>query len=125
METIGHKQWVIPGGNIPFRSTGREPGFLSQDTIAILNPNKKNVGIQLKIYFDSREPNENYKLKIGRERLLKFRVNDLIDPFPVPLEETYALVIEAEEPVVIQFLRMNTGQKNLAIMGTIAFGNEL
>jgi hypothetical protein len=86
---------------------------------------QKNVGIQLKIYFDSREPNENYKLKIGRERLLKFRVNDLIDPFPVPLEETYALVIEAEEPVVIQFLRMNTGQKNLAIMGTIAFGNEL
>jgi hypothetical protein len=125
METIGHRQWVIPGGNIPFKGSGKEPDFLSQDRIAILNPNKKTISIKLKIYFSDQEPFENYQLKIDGERLLKFRVNDLIDPFPVPLEENYAIFIEAEEPVVVQFLRMNTGFKNLAIMGTIAFGNEL
>jgi hypothetical protein len=124
MEKIGHRQWIIPGGHIPFKGTGREPDFLSQDRISILNPNNKTVGINLKVLFADQEVIENYQLKIEGKRLLKFRVNDLIDPFPVPLEEDYALFIEAEEPVVIQFLLMNTGQNNLAIMGTLAFGTD-
>jgi hypothetical protein len=125
MEKVGHKQWVISGGHIPLKGTGREPWFLSQDRIAILNPNKNAVSIRLKVLFAEQEAIDSYQLEINGERLLKFRVNDLINPFPVPLEEDYALIVEASEPVVVQFLRMNSGQRNLAIMGTMAFGTEL
>jgi hypothetical protein len=125
MEKIGYEKWVIPGGHIPFKGTGREPDFLSQDRIAILNPNKNKVGIKLRILFSDKEAIGNYHLEIQGERVLKFRINDLINPFPVNLEEDYALFIEAEEPVVVQFLRMNSGQNKLAIMGTMAFGTDI
>ncbi len=124
MKTIGYKKWVIPGGHIPFLSSGREPEMLSQDKIAVLNLNKKSVKIKMTIYHPDEEPIEGYPLEIEGERVRKFRVNDLINPFPVVLEQDYSIVLEAEEPVVVQFLRMDTGYKNLAIMGTMAFGTN-
>lgn len=124
METKGYKKWVIPGGHIPFRSTGREPDFLSQDKIAVLNLNKKSVKIKMTIYYTEEKPVEGYPLEIKGERVRKFRVNDLINPYPVILEKDYSLVLEAEEPVVVQFLKMNTGHRNIALTGTLAFGTN-
>ncbi len=124
METKGYKNWVIPGGHIPFSSKGREPDLLSQDKIAVLNLNKKSVKLKMTVYYTEEEPVEGYLLEVKGERVRKFRVNDLINPFPVILEKEYSLVIEAEEPVVVQFIRMNTGQRNSALMSTMAFGVE-
>lgn len=122
MKTKGYKKWVIPGGYIPFKSTGREPDMLSQDKIAILNLNKEPVNIKMTVYYEEEEPVEGYPIEIEGERIRKFRVNDLINPFPVILEKNYSLVVEASEMVVVQYLKMNTGQINLAMMGSLAFG---
>jgi hypothetical protein len=122
MNAIGYKKWVIPCGCIPFKSTGREPELLSQDKIAVLNLNRQPVKIRITVYYTDEEPVEYKPVVINGERVRKIRVNDLINPFPVVLDKEYSLVIEAEEPVVVQFLRMNTGHRNLALMGTIAFG---
>lgn len=122
MVAKGYKKWVIPGGYIPFRSTGREPELLSQDKIAILNLNKEPVNVKLTVFYEEEEPVEGYLIEVEGERVRKFRVNDLINPFPVILEKNYSLVVEASETVVVQYLKMNTGQTNLAMMGSLAFG---
>ena len=124
MKAIGYTQWIIPGGHIPFKSTGREPEFLSQDKIAILNMNDEPATIKMTIFHQDTEPVEGYPLEVKGRRVRKFRVNDLINPFPVVLEKEYSLVIEADKPVIVQFLRMNTGSRNLAIMGSMAFGTD-
>ena len=125
MNSNGYKKWVVPGGYIPFKSTGREPELLSQDKISILNLNKEPVKIKMTIYYEEEEPVEGYLLEIKGERVRKFRVNDLINPFPVVLEKTYSLVLEADKPVIVQFLKMNTGYGNLALMGSIAYGTDI
>ncbi|WP_430230343.1 sensory rhodopsin transducer [Nitrosomonas communis] len=124
MQAIGKKKWVIPAGRIPLQTTGKEPDFLSQDRIAILNTGMSTVKLKLTVYHPDQEPIENYILEIKGQRLRKIRINDLIDPFPVFLATDYALVIEAEHEVIIQFLRMNTGHRNVAIMGTMAYGTD-
>jgi hypothetical protein len=124
MEASGKKLWVIPGGNIPLQSNGKEPEMVSQDRIAVLNTGMNDVKIKLTIYHDGQDPVTDYNIEIKGRRLKKIRINDLIDPSPLMLESEYAIVIEAQEAVVVQFTRMNTGHKYAAIMGTMAFGTD-
>ena len=124
MATAGKKRWVIPCGHIPLATTGKEPDFLSQDRIAVLNLNKDPVKIRLTFFYPDQEPSGGYEVEIKGERVRKIRINDLIDPFPVELEKDYSLLIEADALVVVQFLKMNTSKRDLAITGTIAFGTD-
>jgi hypothetical protein len=124
MKSQGKKKWVIPGINIPAASHGVEPEFLSQDRIAILNTGEETVEIKLTAYRPHDEPIVFTTLSIEGRRLKKIRLNDLINPVPLFLESEYSLIVEADENIIVQFLRMNTGNRNTAIAGTIAFGTE-
>jgi hypothetical protein len=122
MEGIGAKIWLVPDGLIPLESTGKEPWLLSQDRISILNTNKKEANFKIVVYYQDEEPVGEYKLKVKAQRLRKIRINDIIDPFPVPLQVPYSLKIVADSPVVVQFFRMHTGAAELSIMGGMAYG---
>ncbi len=124
MKKSGNKKWIIPGVHIPLKSTGREPEMVSQDRIAILNLHTGPVKIRLTVYQTRMEPVSGYNLEIQGQRLKKIRINDLIDPYPLYLETDYALLIEADREVAIQFLRMNTGYGSAAIMGTMGYGTD-
>jgi hypothetical protein len=121
MKAAGRKIWVIPGGNIPLESSGEEPEFLSQDRLSILNTGEAPVNIKITIYFPQTAPIVYSAIRIEGSRLRKIRLNDLIDPFPVVLGTEYSIVAESDGNVIVQFLRMDTGNKNKSIMGTIAF----
>ncbi len=51
-------------------------------------------------------------------------LNDLIDPQAIPLGVPYGAVIESNVPVVVQLTKQITAQKNLSIMGTIAYSQN-
>lgn len=120
---LGHKKWAIPGGNIPLQSTGREPEFLSQDRIAVLNTGTSDAEITLTVFYENKSPIGDYKIKIAARRLRKIRINDLIDPLPVPLEKAYSLILSSTQPVVVQFFRANTSSAKISISGTMAHGS--
>jgi hypothetical protein len=122
MKSQGKKKWVIPGINIPAASHGLEPEFLSQDRITILNTGENAVAIKLTAYRADDEPLVFASLSVEGRRLRKIRLNDLINPLPLYLESEYSLIVESEDNVIVQFFRMNTGGRNTAITGTIAFG---
>lgn len=124
MKAMGKHKWVIPGGDIPARSTGKEPEMLSQDAVAILNTQPKDITIRITVYYENQKAMPGYTLEVKGERLRKIRINDLIDPLPVPLETPYSLVIESSQRIIVQFTRMNTSQAPCALMGTMAFGTR-
>ena len=124
MKKTGSKKWIIPGVHIPMKSTGREPAMVSQDRIAILNLHTGPVKIHLTVFQTGTDPVSGYNLEIKGQRLKKIRINDLIDPYPLYLETDYALLIEADREVIVQFLRMNTGLSSAAIMGTMGYGTD-
>jgi hypothetical protein len=118
---IGAKRWAFSAGHIPLQSTGREPEFVSQDRLAILNCTKEDAALKITIYFTDQEPVGEYEIKVKAQRMRKFRVNDLIDPRAIELGVPYGCLLESDVPVVVQFTRQHTAQKALALMGTTAF----
>ncbi len=124
MKNLGSKKWLIAGGRIPLQSTGKEPDLLSQDKIAVLNTGNKKAGITINVFFGDRLVESSAVIVIPAQRIRKIRINDLIDPIPVPLEENYALEITSDRPLVIQFLQMNTASSEISITGTMAYHSK-
>lgn len=118
---FGQKEWAFSGGFIPLKSTGKEPDFVSNDKIAILNTTDRDAIVKITLYFADGEPVGEYEIKVKSERVRKFRVNDLINPHAIPLGVPYGGIVVSDVPVVVQFSKQNTGQKELALMETLAF----
>lgn len=118
---IGKNSWIIPGGHIPMGSIGHEPEFTSHDKISILNTNLQEAQIQLIIFYEDAEPAGPYTCSVGGQRIRKIRINDLIDPLPVFLDRPYSLLIKADLPVVVQFMRQSTESDRHTITGSLAF----
>lgn len=119
--TIGKEKWAFSGGNIPLNSTGREPEFVSSDRLSILNNSDKDADIKITLFFSDKDPGGIFKINVKPERVRKFRINDLIDPHAIPFGVPYAGIVESNVPVVVQFTKHNTSQKELALMGTSAY----
>lgn len=119
----GRHFWAVAGGCIPLRSSGPEPEFVSQDRVSILNAGERKAEVALTIYYENREPAGPYRLVIKARRTRSFRIGDLIEPEAVPLGVPYALLLSSEEPVVVQFGRLDSGARAAAHILANAFGH--
>jgi hypothetical protein len=117
----GKKIWAFAAGHIPLETTGVEPEFTSHDKIAVLNTSAWDAEIQLQIFYDDSDPVKDHSISVKANRIRKIRINDLIDPLPVPLDKPYAFVLRSNVPVIVQFSRMNTAHKNLAAFCSNSF----
>ncbi len=118
----GEKLWAIPGGWIAMAGTGPEPEMSGQDGLRILNTGDMDAKIRIKILYDDREPAGPHIVGVRAKRVRHIRFNDLIEPEAIPLEVPYAAIIESDRPVIVQFTRMDTGDRRKALAGTIAYG---
>jgi hypothetical protein len=124
MSVPGNRTWAIAGGRIPFGSTGEEPEFTSRDELSILNAGKRDADVSLTIYYADRDPVGPYHILVGAQRVRVIRLNDLIDPQPLPLDAPYAALIESSRKVIVQFTRHDTRQAENAMIGMMAFAVE-
>ena len=121
MTPIGTTRWAVPGGHVPLAGTGREPAFTSFDKLSVLNAGDADAHLELTIYHRGREPVRPYKFTVAARRCRQVRVNDLIEPEAVPLDEDYSVVIRSDVPVVVQFTRQDTSRAAGALCGAVAF----
>lgn len=121
---IGKTLWIVPGGHIPLQSTGHEPEFTSNDKISLLNTNLQETEVKITIYYDDEDPVGPYTCKVAGQRVRKIRINDLMDPLPIFLDRPYAITIQSDLPLVVQFSRQSTEQRRLALAGSLAFAEK-
>lgn len=121
MNPLGRRRWAIPGGHIPFPSTGYEPTFTSRDVLRLLNAGNEAAEVEITILYENRSPVGPYCLEVPARRLRRIRFNDLIDPQALPLDTPYAALVEANVPIVVQFTRMDTADARHALLGTMGF----
>lgn len=121
IKSFGKKRWAFAAGHIPLFSTGHEPTFTSHDKIAILNFSEYKAEIEIQVFYEDVLPVVYKKVFVAPRRLRKIRLNDLIDPIPIPLDTPFGFTITSDEPVIVQFSRMNTGSANLSGICTNAF----
>jgi hypothetical protein len=112
----GHRRWVFPGGHVPPTSTGHEPEFTSREELALLNGGDAEAAVEIHVLFADADPVGPYRLSVGGRRVRHVRVNDLIDPWAVPLGVAFGLVVTSDVPVVAQLTRTDTRAGHLAVL---------
>lgn len=117
----GNRTWVIADGWIPRTSTGPEPDMTSHDSACMLNASDMPAEVSLMVYFQDREPAGPYQIGIPARRVHHQRLNDLVDPEPVPKGVDYSMLITSSVPIVVQHTRLDSRQAANALMSTIAF----
>lgn len=116
---IGRHRWAIAAGWAPAHGTGVEPMFTSRDQIALLNTGGELANVRMRVLYAAHGPVGPYRIGVAPRRLRNLRINDLIFPEAVRLDEAYGLVIESDRPVVVQFTRQDTrARANAGLMAT-------
>ncbi|MEO8960982.1 MAG: sensory rhodopsin transducer [Ginsengibacter sp.] len=118
---IGKKIWAIAEGYIPGYSNGPPPDFISHEAACILNTSDEDAHVQIMLYFTDKEPVGPYKVTVNARRTKHLRFNDLTDPQPVPLETNYSSVFVSDQPIVLQYTRLDLRQNANALITTIAY----
>lgn len=118
---IGKKIWAIAEGYIPGYSNGPPPDFISHEAACILNTCDEDAHILITLYFTDREPVGPYKITVPSRRTMHLRFNNLTDPEPVPLETNYSSVFVSDQPIVLQYTRLDSRQNANALITTIAY----
>jgi hypothetical protein len=118
---MGRTRWAIAEGYIPGESTGPEPEMTSHETLCFLNTGDQDARVEITMYFEDREPVGPYLLTVPARRTVHQWINDLDDPEPVPKDTDYAMLVEADVPIVVQHTRIDTRQAEAALLSTIAF----
>lgn len=122
---LGKTRWAIAEGYIPSTSTGGDDRrFVSHETACLLNATDRDAQVNITIYFSDRDPAGPYRITVPARRTRHMRFNDLEDPEPIPRDTDFASVIEADTPIVVQHTRLDSRQAELALLSTIAYGDD-
>jgi len=120
MTKYGKKEWVIPDGYLPTQSSNN---LESHESICVLNLNKETANISLSFFFENRSPIESFQVKCKGLRTNHIRVDKLKTDKQkvVPKGVPYAIKIESDKPIYVQLSRLDSTQKELALMTTMAW----
>lgn len=121
MQSIGRTVWAIPEGYIPSGSVSEAHDLVSHEAACFLNAGDRDADVQITLFFEDREPVGPYRVKVPARRTLHLRFNELEDPAPVPRDTSYASLIEASAPVIVQHTRLDSRQPAMALLSTIAY----
>lgn len=117
---FGSKVWLIPDGYFPSESCGKEK---SHDAVCVVNTGEKDANIKITLYFEDRDKMDGFHTFCGSERTHHIRMDKLKDIHGngVPQDVPYAMMIESDVEIVVQYSRMDTRQAEMALMTTMAY----
>src|SRR5690606_6959528 len=111
-------QWVIPDGYIPPESSG---SLLSHESICVLNCSTEDATLSISIYFEDRDPMLNIPYVLPGQRTKHIRTSSLeLNGEYIPTGVPYAIYLESDIPVVVQYSRLDSTQAENALMSVIA-----
>ncbi len=118
-ECVKRMKYCIPDCFWPPVDQG---SYLGHEAISILNSSDHDIVAYMTLYFEDREKLEGFRLPVPAERTIHFHTYDLKNgqDICVPRGVGYAAVIECDEPVVVQYTRVDTTQSALGLATTMA-----
>ena len=119
-EGLGKKSWIIPDCELPQEGEGILKGH---ESVIVVNDSDKDATVKVTLFFTDKEPYTGIEWKIQKGRVKCFRMNNIDDMcgFTVPYEIQYAMKLESDCNIVVQYGRLDNRQTNLAYYTTLAF----
>jgi hypothetical protein len=120
---IGKRSWVIADGYCPSRSSGDDPAMISHEAACMLNAGDEAARVSFTVFFSDQEPLGPTDVVIPARRILHQNLAQL-PGLTVPKDTDYSVLIESDQPIVVQHTRLDSRQAENAVMTTIAFPGE-
>ena len=116
----GKNIWMIPDG---FMSDSECGGFVSHESICVLNLSGEEAHITMTVYFEDAEPLRGLHAVCAHERSHHIRLDKLVsdDGRKIPKNVPYSVLVESDRPVVVQASRLDVSQPEYTLMTTIAY----
>lgn len=116
----GRKVWYFPDGELP--PPGDEP-MKGHESIVVLNDNSCPANIRMSLYFTDREPVREVEVTVMPERVRCIRMDNEADlkGVVIPRETQYAIRLESDVPIVVQYGRLDTRQVKMAFYTTSGY----
>lgn len=117
---VGKKDWIIPDCELPPEGEGVLKGH---ESVVIVNDSDEKAVIKVKLYFVDEKPHTGIVWEVAPQSVKCFRMNNVehMCGFVVPLETQYAMKLESDQPIVVQYGRLDNRQTNLAYYTTMAY----
>ena len=107
MKAYGKKTWLIPDTFLSSVSgEGEQP---SHEAICVINTGERDAHIKLTLLFEDRDAMDRIRSESGRG---------------IPRDTPYAILLESDEPVAVQYSRLDTSSTRMALMTTIAYSAD-
>ena len=119
-KAVGAQVWLVPDCFYPSISS---PGhYVSHEAICVLNTGTEDAYINLTLYFEDREPVRSFKTTCKGERTHHVRLDQINDGNgkSIPQDVPYAIMVESDVPIVVQYSRLDTTQAEMSLMTTMA-----
>ena len=123
MKEYGKKTWLIPDCYLNSVSKNEN---LSHEAFCVINTTSRDAKIDLTFFYEDREPVTGYNAVCPAMRTHHIRLDKMKDAngTMIPRDLPYAALIESSEPIVVQYSRLDTSAKEMALMTTIAYSAE-
>ncbi|GHV86069.1 hypothetical protein AGMMS50230_16770 [Spirochaetia bacterium] len=119
----GKKVWFFPDGDRPPPGDSLMKGH---ESYVVLNPNEKDAHLIFTLYFENDQPVRDIRMTVCAERVACFQTHNPahFGGHILPLAQQYAVKIESDVPVIIQYGRLDARQENLAYYTTMGYTEE-
>lgn len=120
MSTMGKTTWLIADG---YMSDTVKGDFVSHEAVCVLNLSGKTVHVDLTLYFEDAAPLRGFHAVCEHERTNHIRLDKLCNDegHTIPRNKPYAILVESDQPIVVQCSRLDVSQPEYALMTTIAY----
>lgn len=114
---------MIPDTFLNSVSHGAQP---SHEAICVINTSDTDAVLALTLFFEDREAETAFSACCAARRTHHIRMDRLrtADGREIPRDVPYAVLLESNVPVVVQYSRMDTSAAEMALMTTIAYPVE-
>jgi hypothetical protein len=115
----GHTLWMIPDGYIPPLSSGE---LESHESICVLNTGDQTATVFVTVYFEDRDPIERIEVAVPGRRTKHIRTGCLSkNGESIPKGVPYAMEVESDVPIIVQYSRLDATQAENSLMTTIGY----
>lgn len=117
---LGKKCWLIPDCELPHEGEGIMKGH---ESVIVVNDSDTDAKIKVTVFFTEDEPYDEIEWEVKKGRVRCFRMNKKEDMsgFEVPYETQYAMKLESNCNIVVQYGRLDNRQTNLAYYTTLGY----
>ena len=120
MKAYGKKTWLIPDTYLNSVSKTTMP---SHESICVLNTSDTDAIIKLTLFFEDREKRDDFESFCGAGKTHHVRLDKIRSKNgeSIPKDIPYAILLESNIEVVVQYSRLDTSSAEMALMTTIAY----